>query len=585
MKKYDLTRREFLKVGAGAAAGLAATSLFACSGGGGGSEPGTTASSYETWLYQGQQTAMAVFETSNDTLYRQLLPVEFGMPDRLQVVVAVVSYHAVTHPLVPYHEGFVMLGCTYAGQDSLYTVTMPVDDQTACDGGIYLGFPKYVADHIELIDSGGSWTGRVMYQGRTVMQISFTPSGNTETYHSDNPGLSCVNILPADRGREIVIVNMTGTQSIQTTRGSATVIADPAETWAPLLDGATLITAQVDQISGDWNLTWANELKSSAVSIVKIRDGRIDQAVAEAILLLGGMDALTTGKQKIMLKPNLVSEFQNATTNPEVVRTLATLMQAAGKEVAIGEGSAYATGYNLIGDVVYRTKDATLLDQMQQYVFDTLGYTDLAQDLGVALINLHTGDMAAMPVPNGFVYDDLTLHRSLTEIDMLCSVPMMKTHTLGGVTLGMKNLIGLYPGAVYGSVRSLVHDQGVDQESSGVAAVTVDMVRANKLGLVVIDGSMAMEGNGPTLGDLVRTDLIIAGTNPLATDMVAANIMGFSPEEIPTFQWANMAGMGPQGLPQIEVRGESIANVQRRFRRPQITPWDSIRDSFGALEI
>ena len=176
-------------------------------------------------------------------------------------------------------------------------------------------------------------------------------------------------------------------------------------------------------------------------------------------------------------------------------------------------------------------------------------------------------------------------HRSLTEIDMLCSVPMMKTHMLGGVTLGMKNLIGLYPGEVYGSVRSLVHDQGAKEESSGVAGVVVDMVRANKLGLVVIDGSMAMEGNGPYSGELVQMDLIIAGTNPLATDMVAAGIMGFSPGEIPTFQWANRAGMAPRGLTQIEIRGETIANVQHRFRRPHIVTWNSIRDYFGAVEI
>jgi uncharacterized protein (DUF362 family) len=585
MKENDFTRREFLKVSAGAAAGLMTGSIMGCSGGGGGSEPGTTTSSYEAWSYQGQQMTMAVLETPNETLYRQLLPADFEMPDRLQVIVAVVSYHSVTQPLVPYHEGFVMLTCSYGGQDCVYTVTMPVDDQTACDAGIYLGFPKYVADRIDLIDSAGSWTGRVVDQGRMVMQISFVPSGSTETYQTSNPGLSCINRLSADRNQEIVIVNTTGTQWIQTTRGSATVIVDPAETWAPLLDGATLITAQADRISGNWTLTWANELKSSAVSIVKISDGRIDQAVSEAILLLGGMDALTAGKQKIMLKPNLVTEFQNATTNPEVVRTLTTLMQDAGKEVIIGEGSAWGTGYNLIGDVVYRTRDVTLLEQMQQYVFDTLGYTDLAQELDVPLVNLHTGDMATVAVPNGIVYDNLTLHRSLTEIDMLCSVPMMKTHSLGGVTLGMKNLIGLYPGTVYGTVRSLVHDQCVSQESSGVAAATVDMVHANKLGLVVIDGSMAMEGNGPTLGDLIQMDLIIAGTNPLATDMVTANIMGFLPEEIPTFQWANYAGMTPQGLPQIEIRGETIASVQRRFRRPQIATWNSIRDNFGAVEI
>lgn len=111
------------------------------------------------------------------------------------------------------------------------------------------------------------------------------------------------------------------------------------------------------------------------------------------------------------------------------------------------------------------------------------------------------------------------------------------------------------------------------------------MVRANKLGLVVIDGSMAMEGNGPSQGEPVQMDLIIAGTNPLATDMVAANIMGFAPGEIPTFQWANKADMAPRDISQIEVRGETIADVQRRFRRPQIVTWDSVRDRFGGVEI
>lgn len=44
-----------------------------------------------------------------------------------------------------------------------------------------------------------------------------------------------------------------------------------------------------------------------------------------------------------------------------------------------------------------------------------------------------------------------------------------------------------------------------------------------------------MEGNGPSDGVLVSMDVIIAGTNPLAADMVAASVMGFEPGEIPTF--------------------------------------------------
>ncbi len=98
---------------------------------------------------------------------------------------------------------------------------------------------------------------------------------------------------------------------------------------------------------------------------------------------------------------------------------------------------------------------------------------------------------------------------------------------LATVTLGMKNLIGLYPGTVYYSVRSRLHDQAAMAESPGVAFETIDMVRATKLGLTVVDGSMAMEGDGPMGGSLIPMNLIIAGMNLLATDLVTADIMGF----------------------------------------------------------
>jgi uncharacterized protein (DUF362 family) len=64
--------------------------------------------------------------------------------------------------------------------------------------------------------------------------------------------------------------------------------------------------------------------------------------------------------------------------------------------------------------------------------------------LDAPLVNLHTGEMVDVEVPGGLGYQRLTIHRSLTEIDLLCSAPTMKTHTLSSVTPGMKNLIGLY---------------------------------------------------------------------------------------------------------------------------------------------
>jgi len=321
------------------------------------------------------------------------------------------------------------------------------------------------------------------------------------------------------------------------------------------------------------------------VSIVRIRNGNTEAAVEHAIELLGGVRAITNGKERVMLKPNLVSPIPAATTKPAVIRALARLVQSAGKDVSIGEGSAAAGGFNVQGSETFRTTNRDLLNRMQQHVFDQLGYTELARSLRVPLVNFHTGDLVDVKVPNAFVFDKLTIHRSLVDTDLLCSVPMMKTHSLAGVTLGMKNLIGLYPGAIYQSVRGRVHDLASKVESSGTAAAIVDMVRANKLGLVVIDASTAMEGNGPTEGTLVPMEMIIAGTNPLATDMIAAHLMGYDAAAVPTFTWANKAGLAPTCVDQIEVRGESLAASTRQFKKPFVLPWWIVRHFWATREI
>jgi uncharacterized protein (DUF362 family) len=160
-------------------------------------------------------------------------------------------------------------------------------------------------------------------------------------------------------------------------------------------------------------------------------------------------------------------------------------------------------------------------------------------------------------------------------------VPMMKTHYMASVSLGMKNLIGLYPGSEYGTIRHSVHEKAYKAGSEGIAFETIDMVRANKLGLVVIDASTAMEGNGPSSGDPVAMNMIIAGTNPLATDMIGAYLMGYCPDEIPTFVWAHRAGLQPQSLNDIVVRGLDITKARRLFKRPEMHTWPDESGSYS----
>lgn len=323
----------------------------------------------------------------------------------------------------------------------------------------------------------------------------------------------------------------------------------------------------------------------AVVSIVKIKQGNVKNAVDTALQLIGGVDTVLNGKQRIMLKPNLVAPDPACTTKPEVIGALAEIFKAAGKDVCIAEGSAAADGFNFKNNVQYRTQKTEILDPMQQFVFDRLGYTALAKELGIPLINLHLGEMKELKLENGLLFDKITVHKSVAETDLLCSVPMMKTHVLATVTLGMKNLIGVYPGSVYYSVRSFLHDHAAENNSPGIAYEIVDMVRASKMGLTVVDASMAMEGNGPSDGEVVKMDLIIAGTNPLATDMVAASVMGFEMHEIPTFDWAIKTGMQPSEINGIEVRGEPIAAVQRNFKKPEVVPWKAINKMWGVEEL
>jgi len=321
------------------------------------------------------------------------------------------------------------------------------------------------------------------------------------------------------------------------------------------------------------------------VSIVQIKDGNIAGAVEEAIDLLGGIRKVLEGRNRIMLKPNLVSDSPVATTKPSVVKAVAELMQKAGKEVLIGEGSAAAYPFNANETEVFRTNKREILDKMQQHVFDALGYSEMAKSLNIPLINLHSGEIVEVPLPQGYASKSVKIHRSLTDIDLLCSIPMMKTHQLATVTLAMKNLIGLYPGTEYYSVRSWLHDRAAEAGSSGIAYEIIDMNNAVRTGLSVIDASSAMEGNGPSDGTLVDMGLIIAGTSPLATDMVGTLLMGFELSEIPAIVLAHKTGMLPSSMDDIEIRGLAIDKCMRRFKRPDVYKWTDINKFWGVKEL
>ena len=132
----------------------------------------------------------------------------------------------------------------------------------------------------------------------------------------------------------------------------------------------------------------------------------------------------------------------------------------------------------------------------------------------------------------------------------------MKTHKETAVTLGMKNMFGLLP-----------EKRKIEFHLLGISKVIVDINAVLRPKLTVIDGFYALEGPGPIGGNPVKMNLIIAGQDPVATDATACRIMGIDPYQVYHIRKAYKKGFGEINSAKIDVVGERIETVKRKFRR------------------
>jgi uncharacterized protein (DUF362 family) len=292
--------------------------------------------------------------------------------------------------------------------------------------------------------------------------------------------------------------------------------------------------------------------KLATVAVVRVEGKSLEAALEEALEYLGGVESIVPEGSKVLIKPNIV-RYQSPpdTTSPDMVEALVNIIKRRNPSVIwIADGSGEG-------------------NTMEN--FQALGYLQVAERTGAILVDLNYGEMVEVPVEGGgFVLDSLTLNKVLTEADVFISVPAMKTHSTAVVTLGMKNLVGIAPGAIYSrpgwANKWRLHEKAEEKGDMYLGGVITDLCTARRINLTIIDGRIAMEGEGPHEGTPVDMGLIIAGRDPVATDSVASFIMGFEPEKIPTLVCGNQKGLGTNNLHNIEVRGESIEQVFHPFK-------------------
>jgi uncharacterized protein (DUF362 family) len=277
------------------------------------------------------------------------------------------------------------------------------------------------------------------------------------------------------------------------------------------------------------------DMQSELPVVAVVRGERGHEPVFKALDLIDYRKALA-GYDKVLIKVNFITTKMwdtGATTDPIVVEAIIKKLADLPVKVYVVES------------------DATITNADK--AFETTGMKDMCIRNGVEWLNLrHVKDKVTLMVPDGEVLKSITVPRLVTESAVI-SAAKLKTHVNTRVTLGMKNMFGLLPDKFKGKYHI-----------KGISKVIVDINTVLHSALTIIDGFVGMEGNGPVDGTPVQMNLIIAGTDPVATDATAARIMGFNPYEIAHIRKAREKGLGKS---EAEILGEKIETVTKQFKQ------------------
>lgn len=247
--------------------------------------------------------------------------------------------------------------------------------------------------------------------------------------------------------------------------------------------------------------------------------------VRAAIEALGGMAAFVKRGHTVAIKPNMLTarapEYA-VTTNPQVVAALVTMAYEAG------------------------AKDVVVFDRPTappRNVYEVSGIAAAVNAVDGRMKILSDRDFERIEIPEGRLLTSWPLAVPAFDADVFINVPIAKTHGLAGLTMSMKNLMG-----IMGSTRGLIH------QDFHVKIVDVNtLVRPH---LVVLDACRILTAHGPSGGDLrdVRqTRQVIAGTNQASVDAYGTTLFGMRPTDLAYLRNAGARGIGEIDLGRLVI--------------------------------
>jgi uncharacterized protein (DUF362 family) len=254
-------------------------------------------------------------------------------------------------------------------------------------------------------------------------------------------------------------------------------------------------------------------------------------ATKKALEALGGISRFVQKGQRVVLKPNMsfarTPEF-SATTHPMVVATVAQACVEAGAQQVL-------------------VLDHTL--QRAELCLDRTGIRDACKNIsGVHVLALQERKFfAEIKIPQGKVLDRAEVMKDILEGQVLISIPVAKSHSATGVSLGLKGLMGMIWD------RESFHSQfNINQ---GIA----DLATVIKPQLTILDATRALASGGPGgPGEVKKPNLIVAGTDPIAVDSYGVSIVpwygqNFKGRQVEHILIAHQRGLGKIDVDQLKI--------------------------------
>ncbi|RLI07003.1 hypothetical protein DRO42_08725, partial [Candidatus Bathyarchaeota archaeon] len=271
---------------------------------------------------------------------------------------------------------------------------------------------------------------------------------------------------------------------------------------------------------------------------------RIDirKMVREAIEMLGGIDVFVGHDTRVFIKPNVVTNVPataGVTVEPRIVGALVELAREAGaRQVWVGDSTV---NWSKAHDVM---ADLGLIEEVERY--------------GGRIVDLDAVPVARLDIPNGHAVRCMEVPQPLLEADAIIDVAKAKTHMIDGISCCIKNWVGIIPQ----KTRLQYH------QMPRLSQVVVDLMSRLPPALCVVDALGIGAGEGPLAVESRSMGLVIAGDDPVATDVVVGQLRGLGADERLFAYTAYFAGLGEIDMSKVEVRGPTLDDLRVRVRRP-----------------